>query len=412
MKTIHLDAVGGVAGDMFVAAMLDAFPDLHARVMADVAAVLPADAGTAFLEEGESGGIRVLRFGLRGEADRHRRGHGKGHAHSHDHHHQQDELIVQPRAEHDHASGSYRDLVHRIGAAPLHPGTPDHAVAVLTLLAKAEAGIHQVPVEDVHFHEIADWDSLADVVAAGSIAAALDSATWTVSALPLGGGLVKTAHGLLPVPAPATVAILDGFEWRDDGIAGERVTPTGAAILRHLARPAVAPSGGRLLASGTGAGTRSLPGMPNVLRALVFEISERPQQDTVVSIVFEADDMTGEEIGVAAERLRALPGVLDLSIGQRWGKKGRPMQSFALLVRPQDADYVAERCFAETSTIGLRLAEERRLVLPRQSASVDGVRTKSVRRGGEITVKAESDDIAGDTLAERRRAKRKAESDD
>ena len=173
-------------------------------------------------------------------------------------------------------------MVGRIRTAALADGSAEQAVAILTLIAEVEATIHQVPIEDVHFHEIADWDSLLDVVAAGSIAAALPAARWTVSPLPRGGGLVKTRHGLLPVPAPATAALLTGFAWRDDGVGGERVTPTGAAILRHLVGPDGSGFGngsshaGRLVSIGTGAGTRTLPGIPNVLRALVFEPNQPP----------------------------------------------------------------------------------------------------------------------------------------
>ena len=407
MTVIHLDAVGGIAGDMFVAAILDARPDLRERVMADAAAVLPVEAGPAELMETTSGALRALRFGL-GAASEAKVPH---HAHG-DHHHGHPD-------EQDHLSGghsgSFRTMVARIRAATLAPGTAEHAVAVLTILAEAEAAIHRVPVEAVHFHEIADWDSLLDVVAAGSIAAALPGTRWTVSPLPRGGGLVKTQHGLLPVPAPATAAILIGFEWRDDGIAGERVTPTGAAILRHLVGPAQpVTASGRLAAVGTGAGTRVLPGIPNVLRALVFAETEALTRDRVAVLDFEIDDMTGEEIAVAADRLRALAGVLDLSIGQRLGKKGRPMQSFRLLVRPETVQEVADRCFAETSTIGLRLREDSRMILPRRASKTAprgvAVGVKSVLRpdGGE-TAKAESDDIVGHDLAARRHLKHLAE---
>jgi len=163
----------------------------------------------------------------------------------------------------------------------------------------------------VQFHEIADWDSLMDVVAAGSLAAALEKATFSVSELPRGSGLVRTRHGLLPVPAPATAALLVGFRWRDDGIGGERVTPTGAAVLRHLVGLQFAerrPAPGRLAAIGTGAGTRDLPGMPNVLRVLVLEANEIVEAVAVAILSFDIDDMTGEEIGVATTRLRPLPG--------------------------------------------------------------------------------------------------------
>ena len=153
------------------------------------------------------------------------------------------------------SAGSFRDMVERIRSAPLSPGAAVHAVAILTLIAEAEAVIHRVEIDEVHFHEIADWDSLVDVVAAGSIAASLTGANWTVSPLPRGAGLIATRHGLLPVPAPATASILIGYEWRDDGVGGERVTPTGAAILKHLVgqqrRHYVS---GRMKAIGAGAG--------------------------------------------------------------------------------------------------------------------------------------------------------------
>src|SRR5579875_3279618 len=160
---IQLDAAGGIAGDMFVAAMLDAMPDLRARVLADAAAVLPSGAGTPRLESGMSGGLRCLRFRL---ADR-------------------------APGRHD-AHAGFRDMVARIEAAPLAEGTAPHAIAILRHLATAEAAIHDVALEDVHFHEIGDWDSLMDVAAAGSIAGALGAARWAVSDLPRGGGFVRT----------------------------------------------------------------------------------------------------------------------------------------------------------------------------------------------------------------------------
>jgi uncharacterized protein (TIGR00299 family) protein len=389
-RHIHLDVVGGIAGDMFVAALTDAMPELRRRVLDDVAAVLPPAAGTAHFMEGTSAGLTVLRFGLEGH-----------------HHHDADD-------HHHDGSGSYRHMVELIRSAPLAEGTADHAVAILTILAEAEAFIHGVPLGDVHFHEIGDWDSLMDVVASGSIIAALD-ATWSMSDLPLGGGRVRTAHGLLPVPAPATARILDGFEWRDDGVGGERVTPTGAAILRHLAAGATR-SGGKLTGAGMGAGTRDLPGMPNVLRALVFETAAstgRPgEAQTVAVLSFDIDDMTGEEIGIAADRLRAADGVLDVALASLSGKKGRPLTEFRLLVRPEALEAVQRLCFIETSTIGLRWRAEQRSTLERSAdQSGSDIRVKRVDRpGGAATAKAESDDLTSiDSLAGRRAAKSEAE---
>ena len=387
MRLIHLDAVGGLAGDMFVAAMLDALPQLRARVLADVRAVLPAAVGTVDLAEGMSGAVRALRFKV-----------------SLDH-------------PHDHAAGlaGYADIMARIAAAELAEGTAHHAGAILTILAQAESRIHDVPLDRVHFHEIADWDSLADVVAAGSIVAALGDALWSVSELPRGGGLVRTQHGMLPVPAPATAAILTGFAWRDDGVNGERVTPTGAAILRHVgAVPRVA--GTRLLmANGTGAGTRDLPGLPNILRALIFEedAGESPC-DRVAVVSFDIDDMTGEELADAAGRIRQCPGVLDVSMGAAIGKKGRPLTWFRVLAREDALDAVRLACLQQTSTLGLRWRIEERVVLAREERrGGDGARVKAATRpDGSVTVKMESDDLhdARD-LADRRRRQHDAEQD-
>jgi len=416
-RHIHLDAVGGVAGDMIVAALVDAFPELRARVLADIAAALPAAAAVPEFREGMSGGIRALSFGVRqdGAACQPSRHRSDGHDHDHDHG-PREQPAGDGNRHHGGGAGSFRDMVDRIRGARLEPGTADHAVAILTSLAEAEAAIHRIAVDAVEFHEIADWDSLMDVVAAGSLAAALERATWSVSELPRGAGLVRTRHGFLPVPAPATASLLLGFRWRDDGIGGERVTPTGAAVLRHLIGPESAwrrPAAGRLASIGTGAGTRHLPGIPNVLRVLVFAADGIVDADAVAVLSFDIDDMTGEEIGVAAQRLRALPGVLDLSVGTRFGKKGRLLSDVRLLVNPEARDEVAAACLSETSTIGLRWRLESRVVLPRTTGTDAkmGVRTKHVTRpGGEVTVKAESDDVSGASLAVRRAVKARAEA--
>ncbi len=393
---IHLDAVGGIAGDMFVAAMLDAFPHLVERVFADLAKVLPIEAGRASLTEGSSGAVRCRRFALVALEHAHIAGHE--HHHPHDHHH-------------DHHHTGYRDLVARIEGVNLSVESAAQACRILEHIARAEARIHDVPVEEVHFHELADWDSLMDVVAAGSIIAALPDVTWSVSDLPRGSGMVRTQHGLLPVPAPATIEMLEGFAWRDDGIGGERVTPTGAAILRHLIKGA-GKAEGKLVASGTGAGTRDFQGMPNILRVLAFaSLAGSASHDEIAVLSFDIDDMTGEEIGIATERLRALEGVRDLAISALTGKKGRPMSGFRLLVDPAALDAVKQRCLIETSTIGLRWHIEQRDILERRSSGGEGGRLKSVRRpDGSTTAKLESDDLVPlDGLQVRRAAKRKLE---
>lgn len=397
---IHLDAVGGIAGDMFVAAMLDAFPHLEERVFADIAAILPAEAGNASLSEGLSGAVRCRRFALVAVEPAHQ---------AENHHHHPHE------PHHDHHHTSYRALVARITSLHSAAGSLNAckiSVEILTHIAAAEARIHGVPIEDVHFHELADWDSLMDVVAAGSIIAALPDVTWSVSDLPRGSGLVRTQHGLLPVPAPATIEMLEGFSWRDDGIGGERVTPTGAAILRHLIT-GQGKAEGRLIASGTGAGTRELPGTPNILRVLAFAKSASAlDHDQVAVLSFDIDDMTGEEIGIAADRLRALDGVRDLTIAALSGKKGRPMSGFRLLVDPAALEAVKARCLIETSTIGLRWHIEQRDILKRSAGGPGGLVKTVHRPDGSTTAKLESDDLISlEGLQARRAAKRKLEGD-
>ena len=404
---IHLDAAGGLAGDMFVAAMLDALPDLRPRVFADLAAVIPEHCGNPTLSDGVSGGVAVCRFALVA-IDAQSPGHHHDSAHDHDDHH------------HEHAV-CFPEIARLISSASLHPGTADQAIAILRRLAEAESRMHRVPVEQVHFHEIADWDSLMDVVAAGSIAAALEQCIWSVSDLPRGDGLVRTRHGLLPIPAPATVELLRGFRWRDDGIGGERVTPTGAAIVAHLVGDVHRRAGGSLYAAGSGAGTRELPGMPNILRALVF--AQAPESaveeaDSVLVVSFDIDDMSGEEIAIAADRLRAADGVIDLTIASRQGKKGRPVSDFCLLLKPSAFEAVCQNCFLETTTIGLRWRSERRRCLPRSQESVelDGhrlLRKRTLRPDGVATLKVESDDLArSEGLAARRRLKHLGEYED
>ena len=393
---IDLDLVGGLAGDMFVAALVDALPQLEGPILEELAAIQPAGVAAPVFEAVTNAGLRAQRFGL-GPSAMARAGKQSAVA-----------------SVHAHTDGtSYADLRRQLTSAPLQPDTRNHALALLALLGEAEAHVHGVGLDAVHFHELADWDSLLDLVAAGCIAARLHGARWSASTLPIGGGRVQTAHGVLPVPTPATSHLLTGYPWRDDGIAGERVTPTGAAILRHLVAPEACGGKretGRLLGIGCGAGTRVLFGMPNIARALVVARIDAAADADVALIEFDIDDMTGEEIALAADRLRGEPGVLDVSVGTRTGKKGRPVADFRVLAQPHAVDAIAQACFTETATLGLRMREERRHVLPRTevAGAVAGARLRvkvAQRPDGERTAKAAHDDVAGSRgLAARRKA--------
>lgn len=385
---LHLDPVGGAAGDMFIAAMLHAFPDLAERVLTDVAAVLPAEVGHAELTEHVASGITARQFKL---------------------------VLTAPDAGARHgAETTYRAMRELLENALLAEGTAAAACAILHRIAEAEAQVHDIPIDRVHFHEIADWDALMDVTAAGSICAALSDATFSLAPLPLGGGLVETAHGKLPVPAPATALILQGYDWHDDGVPGERVTPTGAAILAHVTggSPSASRPPGRLRCTGSGAGTRVMKGLPNILRVSVFDTASGGiQQDSLVQLACDIDDMTGEELGAAVDRLRATAGVVDLLTLAGQGKKSRPVTRLELLVAPQAAKEIAARVFDLTSTLGLRRSVVVRLILPRESEDGAKPRRKRAQRpGGHETVKVESDDLADvDTLHERRERARAVE---
>ena len=405
---IQLDALGGVAGDMFIAAMLDAFPELEVGTLASIGAVLGEDEVRCRLIEHNDGVFRGRRFEVE-PAPADEPGHGRDavhHLHHHHHHHhhhdpgQAHEHGDDPaRAHHDHVDWSV--IRARLQAAPLDEAVRRHALAIFTHLAEAEARVHGVTPDEVRFHEVGAADSIADIVGAAHVIARLDARGWTVSALPLGSGRVRTAHGLMPVPTPATVLLLEGFRFIDDGAPGERVTPTGAAILRHLCDPAADVRGRPLVLarSGVGFGTRVLPGVSNCLRVLAFdEAAAHPtwSERTLSVLEFEVDDQSAEDLAIALDQLRAHPEVIDAVQAPVFGKKGRMMTHVRLLVRAGGAMAAAEAVFSETTTIGLRQHEVRGAALTRkhQEVEVGGarLRVKTVVRPGGRTAKAEADD--------------------
>ena len=378
---LHLDAVGGVAGDMFIAAMLDAFPELREPMLAEIrAAGLPTEVGCGLVEHRDHA-LTGLRFSVDDPHD-----HEHRHAHVHGHHHEHDETPFARIRENLLASAAAPDVKHR-------------AVAIFTLLAEVEGKIHGASTDEVSFHELGGWDSIADIVGAAALIGALPGASWSVSTLPLGRGRTRTAHGLLPVPSPATTLLLKGYEFVDDGLDGERVTPTGASILRHLHATQRAHHGiRRLLRTGNGFGTRTFPGVSNVLRVLAFDEVQAPSAaESVASIVFEVDDQSPEDLAIALDHLRAHPAVLDVLQMPAFGKKGRVTAHVQILAEPQALEQVIEACFTETATLGLRWQVLQRRVLPRHQAAVEvggrTVRVKLAERGGTHTVKAESDDL-------------------
>jgi uncharacterized protein (TIGR00299 family) protein len=394
MRHIHLDPLGGAAGDMFAACLLDAFPAHRPAVIA--AAEGLAGVPCAFVAHSD-GTLTGGRFEVQA---------GRSHTHGHLH------------ADHSHAHVAWRDIRQQIERSALGEGVKAHAVGIFAVLAAAEARVHGRDVDAVAFHEVGAADSIADIVAAAALIDAIGPAGWSVGPLPVGGGMIHTAHGPMPVPAPATALLLEGFLLRDDGIGGERVTPTGAAILRYLNCASGRASGGRLSASGFGFGTRVLPGISNCLRALVFEVAETsvPGLHRELAVVaFEVDDQSGEELAAGLERVRATPGVHDVVQMAAFGKKSRLAVHVQVLVAPDALEAAVEACFRETTTIGLRthLVQGRALRRRFERVEVDGheVQVKLVERPeGVMTAKAEADDIRGfPTHAARGRIRRDAE---
>lgn len=372
MKTgavhVHLDPLGGVSGDMFLAAAVDLRPALAETIVEAVRdGGLPPAAAPAFAAA-DLHGLKGRRFTLGG--------------------------ALPPRPDR-----RYDQIRSALQASRLGSAVKARALGIYELLATAEASVHGVAVEDVSFHELAEWDTLADVVGAAAAIEALGASGWSVAPLPLGGGTVRTAHGVLPVPAPATVKLLEGLPVRDDGITGERVTPTGAAILRHLAPATAMPARPhRMFGQGFGFGTRETPGQPNGLRLLALvavpdESAAAGSGEEVVVLAFEVDDQTPEDLALGLDALRAVDGVLDVTQSPVFGKKNRMGARVQVTCRPDARERAAAACFDETTTIGLRWQRVRRIVLER-TVRPGAPRVKLVtrpRRGR--TAKAEASDL-------------------
>jgi hypothetical protein len=212
----------------------------------------------------------------------------------------------------------------------------------------------------------------------------------------------------LPVPAPATTILLSGLPVIDDGVGGERVTPTGAAIVKHLDPLPAPPSMPVLMGrTGIGFGSATLPGVPNILRLMAFDEVVPASSGTIGVVRFEVDDQSAEDLAVGLEHLRGREDVLDVVQSPVYGKKGRMATHIQVLTVPAALDDVIDACFRETTTIGVRFGSEKRVVLDRHIETLGdgGPRVKTTARPGGVSVKAEMDDLAdaGDHLARVRR---------
>jgi uncharacterized protein (TIGR00299 family) protein len=308
-----------------------------------------------------------------------------------------------PPQPHGRHIAEIRDLVARSGAPEQVRAKAD---AAFWAIAEAEGEIHGMPADEVHLHEVGAVDAILDVVGVIWGMELVGIAQVRCGVLRVGDGTVRAAHGLLPVPAPATLKLLEGHQVSPgpDG-AGELVTPTGAALVRVLSsgKP---PSLYTPLRSGYGAGTRDFPGRANALRIILAELEGEgiaPDRETVVMLACDVDDMSPEYLAAAAESARAA-GALDATLIATTMKKGRVGSRLEVLCRPADADRLERLLLTETTSIGVRRTDMTRLALARTEAVVDvlghAVRVKRVTLpDASARAKPEFDDVQRIALA-------------
>ena len=386
MRIALLECFAGIAGDMFVAAAVDAGVPWAEIEQAVAALQLGVTLRASTVDRS---GIAATRFEVlvdgeaaeaAEQASGHTHAHPHEHAHAHAHSHLHDHLhshphdaepahTPQPGLTHGRSLAGIRRL---IAAAPLAPGVAQRALQIFTLLGAAEASIHNVPEDTIHFHEVGSVDAIADIVAASAAIEFLEREgplLWQVSPINVGGGMVHCAHGTFPVPAPATASLLRGLPTYSAHLQKELTTPTGAAILRSL-QPQPPSGPVAFHAIGYGAGTRNPSGFPNVLRLSLGHATGQP--DTVVVMEAALDDLNPQLLAHAAQQLLAA-GALDTMLTPVLMKKGRAGTLLTVLAQPQDAARLEAIIFRETSTLGLRTRQEQRRVLARHHQTVPTV---------------------------------------
>ncbi len=300
------------------------------------------------------------------------------------------------------------DIAGILEASPLPPRVRQNALAVFTRLADAEAKIHGTSRDQIHFHEVGAVDAIVDIVGACLLLDMLGVERLVTSSLPCGYGTITCRHGIMPVPAPATMELLQGFPVHSVDIRGELVTPTGAALLATLSDPLAAGRmpAMRVFASGFGAGKKQFkPDMPNLLRVILGETEEERAEEangedktpqTVAVLETNLDDQNPEGFDLLMERAFAA-GALDVFFAPIGMKKNRPATLLTVLCPPDKADALAALLFRETGTFGIRVREQRRYTLARSwrtaQTEFGDIRLKAgVWQGEEITVTPEYED--------------------
>ncbi|MBI5282018.1 MAG: nickel pincer cofactor biosynthesis protein LarC [Candidatus Solibacter usitatus] len=335
MKIAYFDAFSGIAGDMTVAALIDAGADTTTLFTA----LDSLSTGARFsVEKTKRAGIAATSF----------------------------HIAFEDRKKHRHLP----HIVKMIEAAALPDPVKASAIRVFNALGAAEAQVHGTTIEKVHFHEVGAVDSICDIVGACLALHLLGIEQVHCSPINTGSGAVQADHGLMPVPAPATALLLAGKPVFARGPETELTTPTGAAIIAALARSCGPMPAMTIQSSGFGAGSKDFPGMANVLRVLIGETTAAPESTLVSVIEANIDDSSPEILGYAMERLLE-SGALDVTLQPVFMKKQRPATLLQVIARPEDQERLAAVLFSETSTLGLRITHAERRVQPRAVVEVE-----------------------------------------
>src|SRR5579884_2172141 len=382
MRIAYLDCFSGISGDMFLGALLDA--GVRAQILEDAVTALNVGACLE-ISRAKRSGISATKVDVwaGGEKDQPREEYWAGKkAHQHEHPHEQHD--------HDHGRG-LNEIREIIQGAKIPEAAKQTAIRVFENLGAAEAKIHDVPVAEVHFHEVGAVDAMVDIVCAAVGAHALGVEEWVCSPLNVGGGTVVCAHGTFPVPAPATVELLKDAPVYSSGVQAELVTPTGAAIVKTLASRFAAFPSMKIAASGYGAGSRDFANHANVLRITVGEaqdIAKLALEESIAILEANLDDLNPQVFGYVMDRALE-EGALDAFGIPVQMKKNRPGMLLTVLARPEDADRLTKLLFTETTTLGVRMREEKRQALRRRSITVNTpwgeVRMKIANLNGSVS---------------------------
>ena len=378
-RLLYFDCFSGISGDMVLGALIDAglpFDELKRAL------------GSLAVSGYHVHANRVLRAGVSATKFT-----VHDHDHADDHHDHSDHRPPTTDHHHDHGHGhphrSLPEIFGLIDTSALSPAGRQRAKALFQRLAEVEAAIHQMPVEQVHLHEVGAVDSIIDIVGAVFALEWFGADQIVASPLNVGGGMVQSAHGLFPVPAPATVKLLNGAPIYSGSVQKELVTPTGALIVSSYASSFGPIPAMTIEHVGYGAGDNDFVSTPNVLRVLVGRAaaSAEPGTERVVVIECEIDDMNPQLFGVAMDRLYA-GGALEVFYVSAQMKKNRPGTLLTVVAPPGRRETLSEIIFKETTTIGLRYAEVDRECLQRELVTVEtpagAVRIKVAWRDGRL----------------------------